>query len=142
MCLTDLVGCISLYLSISRSHNRKKSIPMKSPATAGNTEGVPTIPRFSDISIEGMSRLHTDAATMTPAEKPCIPRRSFAPAFLPVKNTRAAPMDVPIKGIIIPQNIFCSIFFTPFRVLAIIDVMKRSACVTRISGKNKSKILY
>jgi hypothetical protein len=40
---------------------------MQKPTAAGTKAN---LPRADDISIEGISRLHTDAATITPAAKP------------------------------------------------------------------------
>ena len=55
----------------------------------------------------GISKLHTDAATMTPAAKPV--RARWMPSLRDFfkKNTQPAPRLVPRKGIKIPQNASC-----------------------------------
>ena len=61
------------------------------------------------ISMAGIRRDHTEAATMTPEAKP---RRAFCTLGLKAclkKNTQEAPAAVPIKGIIIPMNISIAI---------------------------------
>ena len=57
----------------------------------------------------GISRLHTDAATITPAAKPV--RARWMPSLKDFfkKNTQPAPRLVPRKGIKIPQNASCMI---------------------------------
>ncbi len=50
-------------------------MPQRNPATAGKKE---SFPRSEDRFIEGISRDHTEAATMTPEAKP---RRPFSVFF-------------------------------------------------------------
>ena len=76
-------------------------MPTPKPIVAGRNA---IFPRGSDSSIAGIRRLQTDAATITPAAKPVSPRcteRFISPR---IKNTHAAPRDVPRKGINNPQN--------------------------------------
>ena len=55
----------------------------------------------------GISKLHTDAATMTPAAKPVNARWMPSLRDFFKKNTQPAPRLVPRKGIKIPQNASC-----------------------------------
>ena len=57
----------------------------------------------ADCSMDGISRLQMEAATMTPAAKPVNARLtcSFKDVF--IKKTMAAPREVPAKGIKIPR---------------------------------------
>ena len=55
------------WCGITRSRNSRNSIPSRNPAAAGTN---PSRPSPSDCSIAGMSRLHTEAAVMTPAANP------------------------------------------------------------------------
>ena len=57
---------------------------------------------MSAQSIAGSSRLHTEAAVITPAAKPSNTRRRTAEGALRRQNTHAAPSDVPQKGSNIP----------------------------------------
>ena len=56
-------------------------------------------PAPADCSMAGISRLQTDAATMTPEAKPVSPRCTRSPSSLFRKKTQAAPSEVPAKGI-------------------------------------------
>ena len=62
---------------------------------------------LSLCSMAGISKLHTDAATITPAAKPV--RARWMPSLRDFfkKNTQPAPRLVPRKGINIPQNASC-----------------------------------
>ena len=51
----------------------------------------------------GVGRLHTDAATITPAANPVIARWTFIPGERFRKNTQPAPATVPANGISNPQ---------------------------------------
>ena len=93
--------CSSIRPRIALSQKRKNIIPSKNPLAAGIAAGMP---RFSASSIDGMSKLHIEAATITPAESPSIARRQEEPTPLPIKNTHAAPSAVPMKGINIPNK--------------------------------------
>ena len=77
-------------------------MPPPKPITAGRKA---SLPRAEDSSSAGMRRLHIEAATMTPDANPVSPRytpRSISPRM---KNTQAAPREVPRKGINNPQKI-------------------------------------
>ena len=82
----------------SASRNR---IPSQNPAAAGAKAQRP-IP--SHWSMAGMSRLHTEAATITPAAKPERRRctQSFKSFFK--NNTQPAPAAVPRKGMQTPRT--------------------------------------
>ena len=91
--------CVS---SVLISGTRKSSsiipaVPLRKPATAGIHEPA--------ASIAGISSDHTEAAVITPAAKPSIARwkRGFAPFF--IKNTAAAPIEVPMNGNTIPTTV-------------------------------------
>ena len=56
----------------------------------------------TDCSMAGISRLRTDAATITPAAKPVSARCTVSLSVLFMKNTQAAPSDVPRNGIKMP----------------------------------------
>ena len=51
------------------------------------------------------AKAEIDAATITPAAKPASERCTKSPSARRIKNTHAAPSDVPIKGIRIPQKV-------------------------------------
>ena len=70
------------------------------------------MPMPSDCSMAGISRLHIDAATITPAAKPASERCTRSPRDLFMKNTQAEPSVVPKKGIMIPIKV--SIRLTAF----------------------------
>ncbi|MPM65858.1 hypothetical protein SDC9_112762 [bioreactor metagenome] len=61
-------------------------------------------PIAADCEMAGMSRLQTEAATITPEAKPVRARwtGSLMPFFM--KNTQAAPAAVPKKGMRSPKN--------------------------------------
>ena len=52
----------------------------------------------------GSSRLHTDAATITPAANPVSARWTMALSLFRMKNTHAEPSAVPKKGIMMPRT--------------------------------------
>ena len=83
------------------SRPSKKRMPIQKPATAGTNESLP-IP--ADCSMAGISRLHTEAATITPAAKPVSDRCTISLRVFFIKNTQAAPNDVPRNGIKMPQK--------------------------------------
>ncbi len=70
---------------------RRNSTPSKKPPAAGSHPGRPLL---SASSMAGMSRLHTAAATMTPAAKPRKIRWAPADTRLRKKNTIEAPRAV------------------------------------------------
>ena len=74
-------------------------MPSQKPRKAGRNESFP-IP--ADCSTAGISKLQTEAATITPAAKPVRLRctRSLSDFFM--KNTHAAPSEVPRNGINMP----------------------------------------
>ena len=77
-------------------------MPRQNPTTAGINASFP----ISDaISMEGIKRLHTEAATMTPAANPDRERFKLSPISRTIRNTQAAPRTVPRKGIEIPCRI-------------------------------------
>ena len=59
----------------------------------------------SDCSMAGISKLHIDAATITPAAKPARERCTRSPRDFFIKNTQAEPSVVPKKGIMIPRKV-------------------------------------
>ena len=77
----------------------KNKMPAQNPSTAGKNDH-----RLSaaDCSMAGISRLHTLAATITPAAKPVRARCTASLSVFLRKNTHAAPSDVPRNGIRIP----------------------------------------
>ena len=81
-------------------------MPSQKPTAAGKNA---SLPRSAACSMAGISRLHTDAATITPAAKPV--RARWMPSLKDFfkKNTQPAPRLVPRKGIKIPQNASCMI---------------------------------
>lgn len=84
-----------------RSSRSKKRIPSQNPPAAGKTaQG----PMRAACSMAGMSRLQTDAATITPAAKPVRPRWIKGCGDLPRKNTLEAPRDVPRNGMRMPRH--------------------------------------
>lgn len=82
------------------SRKSRKNTPSKNPAAAGSQAN---LPKCSDISMDGMSKDQTDAAIMTPAEKP---KRKFCKdgfgSFL-ISSTEIAPADVPMNGMSMPH---------------------------------------
>ena len=70
----------------------------------------------SACSIAGIRRLHTEAATITPAAKPVKARCIAAGSVLRMMNTHAAPETVPIKGSKIPCIISVDIENPPLPV--------------------------
>ena len=80
----------------SASRNR---IPIQKPAAAGTNDHFPIA---LDSSMAGISRLQTEAATITPAAKPVSARCTRSLSLFLIKNTHAAPRDVPRNGIKIP----------------------------------------
>ena len=74
-------------------------MPAQNPTAAGTNANAPSA---ADCSMDGMRRLQTDAATITPAAKPVSERcrRSLSDCF--IKNTHAAPREVPKNGMRIP----------------------------------------
>ncbi len=85
---------------IVRSKSSKNKMPSQNPATAGTKAHFPMEAAWS---IAGTSRLHTDAATMTPAANPVRARCTDTCSLFFIKNTHAAPRAVPRNGIIIPR---------------------------------------
>ena len=81
------------------SSRRRNRIPSQNPATAGTNASFPI---STTCSIAGIKRLQIDAATITPAANPVSIRCSRSPISFFIKNTHAAPNDVPRNGINIP----------------------------------------
>ena len=109
---------VSLLLTckwgIVSSNSNRNRIPNQKPIKAGKKANFPI---FSDCSIDGIIRLHIDAATITPAAKPVNIFWIFIFKSFFINNTQAAPKDVPKKGINIPWMIFKSIFFSSYKLL-------------------------
>ena len=82
------------------SKNNRNSIPSQKPPAAGRKLHAPSA---ADWSMAGSSRLHTDAATITPAAKPVSAFCSPGMISRFMKNTSAAPSDVPMNGIAMPR---------------------------------------
>lgn len=76
-------------------------MPSQNPTTAGRNESLPSP---ADCSMAGISRLQTEAATITPAANPVRMRCTLSLREFFIKKTQAAPKDVPRNGIRIPQN--------------------------------------
>ena len=81
------------------SSSSKKRMPTQKPRNAGRNESFPIA---DDCSMAGISRLHTEAATITPAAKPVSERCTASLSDFFMKNTHAAPSDVPRNGIKMP----------------------------------------
>ena len=80
----------------------KNSTPNQNPANAGKNANRPSP---ADWSMAGISKLQMEAATITPAAKPASERCTRSSSECRIKNTHAAPKDVPKKGISMPQNV-------------------------------------
>ena len=85
------------------SSNSRKPTPARKPAAAGS-QAFP--PCSSDISMAGSKSDQREAAIITPEANPMrsFPSHGFMSFFM--KNTMAAPRDVPQKGIDIIINSF------------------------------------
>ena len=83
-----------IWSSVSRN-----KIPIQKPRNAGKNASLPAL---EDCSMAGIRRLHTEAATITPAAKPVSERCTVSLSVFFIKNTHAAPSDVPRNGIKIP----------------------------------------
>ena len=77
----------------------KNKMPAQNPSTAGKNDHRPSA---AECAMAGISRLHTLAATITPAAKPVSARCTASLSVFFRKNTHAAPSDVPRNGIRIP----------------------------------------
>ena len=74
-------------------------MPSQKPTAAGTKDHFPML---SACSKDGIKRLHTDAATITPAAKPVRIRFNVSLMDFFMKRTHADPRLVPKKGINIP----------------------------------------
>jgi len=74
-------------------------MPSQKPAAAGITAPLPI---SAACSIDGISKLQIEAATITPAAKPVNARCTCVPSDLFKKNTHPAPITVPKNGSRIP----------------------------------------
>ena len=101
------------------------NIPMTKPAAAGKKL---SLPRCSLRSIAGIKRLHTDAATITPAAKPISIRSSFLFIVPRIKNTAAEPSAVPKTG---RKTIFTISIEKPAFIFSIISISFFSLRVTK-----------
>ena len=90
-----------------------------------------SVPRCDDAPIDGIKRLQTDAATITPPAKPFSAR--VAPSLIPrrIKKTQHAPRHVPIKGIKIPRIISKLKIFTSQAATATILFTRVEFCHKR-----------
>ena len=82
----------------------RKRIPHQTPNIAGRKANLPNAAELS-YSIAGISRLHTDAAIITPAAIPEIALLKPLSSSPLIKKTQAAPSTVPKSGIIHPKII-------------------------------------
>ena len=89
----------------------RNAIPSIKPAAAGIHAALPI---SADCSMDGISRLHTEAAVITPAAKPISALRTEIWNSFFIKKTHAAPRDVPRNGIRIPLIISAVILCSPF----------------------------
>lgn len=71
-------------------------MPNQKPVTAGTKDHVPIL---LSCSMAGIRRLQMDAATITPAANPVSALCTFLLKSFLMKNTHAAPADVPMNGI-------------------------------------------
>ena len=81
--------------------------------------------------MDGSNRLHTDAATITPAAKPSNARCTVQLISFFRNKTHAAPSDVPNKGIIRPQK-------TKFVIMSLISLFLTAYAVSYYDGTDKS----
>lgn len=95
---------------ITVSRSRRKNIPARKPTSAASHSGE-LFPLH--ISIDGISKDHTEAAIITPAANPKSNFSNFGAIRFFKKNTIAEPSDVPRKGI---ANIMNSDIKAPFHV--------------------------
>ena len=86
---------------IAWSSAKRKSMPNQKPIAAGINA---SLPHASLASIAGTSRLHTLAATITPAAKPASARSTSVDSWSRMKKTSAEPRVVPAKGISRPAS--------------------------------------
>ena len=84
------------------SRMNRKMMPAQKPTVAGTNAN---LPMGLLASIAGRSKLHTEAATMTPAANESKARLRFMPICLRIKKTQAAPNTVPKNGIVKPWAI-------------------------------------
>ena len=75
------------------------------------------MPMPSDCSMEGISRLQIDAATITPAAKLARARCTRSPRDFFIKNTQAEPSVVPKKGISMPRKVSICFIASSYRSL-------------------------
>ena len=92
------------------SSSSKKPTPSQNPPAAGKNAHAP---RAAAWSMAGISRLHTLAATITPAAKPVSARCTPSRRLRRSTNTQAAPSAVPAKGIISPNRTVPAIGIPP-----------------------------
>jgi hypothetical protein len=88
------------------SSAQSDKIPKRKPSEAGIKESDPIL---LDNSIDGIKRLHTEQAIITPEAKPFNDRASESELPFLRKKTAKAPSDVPIKGISEPKTILKNI---------------------------------
>ena len=78
-------------------------MPSQNPMAAGRKAHWP---RDADWFMEGMRRLHMEAAVMTPAAKPVRARRRLVRRVPFIRKTQAEPKVVPRKGRRMPCRMF------------------------------------
>ncbi len=86
-----------------RSRRRRNRMPSQNPMAAGRKAHWP---RDADWFMEGMRRLHMEAAVMTPAAKPVRARRRLVRRVPFIRKTQAEPKVVPRKGRRMPCRMF------------------------------------
>ena len=106
---TNFAAFVSFSFGKITSTIGRSPTPSNRPTVAGKND---SLPKFSLCSIDGMSSDHTDAATITPAEKPRSGFSSEGFIFCLKNSTHPAPSVVPINGISIPINVIVSPFYT------------------------------
>ena len=86
---------------ITWSSSSRKPMPHQKPQKAGKNA---SRSRAADCCMAGISRLHTEAATITPAAKPLSARCTGRLRSFFIKNTQHAPALVPRNGIKSPSS--------------------------------------
>ena len=110
---------------VSSSISSRKPIPIRKPTAAGTTDHAPL---SAFISIAGMSKDHTDAATITPEAKPNNDFCSRADISSFIKNTKADPSIVPNSGMRSPTIIVVIISVIFFFLFVCYDAKIQLCC--------------
>ena len=106
--------------------------PMNKPPSAGKAAKKPYA---LDESIAGISRLNTDAATITPAEKPDKVASAAGEKLRLTKKTQSAPSRVPTKGTSRMAITSCMMGIHPFEV----GMLKASSYKQHIPSPKKGE---